>query len=56
MGVGVNATPHPLYHQEWPVTTEQKDELAPGPVCMGAENLSPTEIQSLHGPASSKLL
>ena len=39
-----------------PVPLVQKARWAPGPVWTGAENLTPTGIQSLNRPAHSQLL
>jgi hypothetical protein len=44
--------PHPSHL----TTIVQETGLAPGLVCMGIENLAPTGIQFLQGPASSELL
>jgi len=53
----VNAMPQLLYFwEEDLVTSVQEAGWAPGPVLIGADNLAPTGIQSLHLPAHSKLL
>ena len=47
MGWVVNATPRPLYPRERdPVPIVLEAVWAPGPVWMGAENLTRTEIRS----------
>ena len=49
---GGGLMPHPSHL----TTIVQETGLAPGLVCMGIENLAPTGIQFLQGPASSELL
>jgi len=52
-----HAVPQPLYPWETDVEPiEQEAGWAPGPVWMGAENLTPTGIQSLDCPALMELL
>jgi len=44
----VNATPEPLYHTERDFGTHSKAGwVGPGPVWMGAENLTCTAVQSI---------
>jgi len=56
MGVGVNATPRPLYPGKDPVPIVQEAGWASGPVCTGAENLAPTAIRFPDRPARNELL
>ena len=56
-GWGVSVTPRPLFTPgKDPAPIVQEAGWAPGPVWTGAENLSPTGIQSPYCPACSQLL
>jgi hypothetical protein len=56
-GWGVSVTPWPLFTpRKDPVPIVQEAGWAPGPVWTGAENLTPTRIQSPDHPAHSQSL
>jgi hypothetical protein len=56
MGWVVNATPRPLYPQEWdPVPIVYDTEWVTEPVWTGAENLPVTGIRSPDRPTCSEL-